>query len=48
MTSFKNRIIRAAMLDANLYEEVEADKGAMVQAIGGCCSFQYRSGIGKH
>ena len=26
MTSFKNRIIRAAMLDVNLYEEVEADK----------------------
>jgi RsiW-degrading membrane proteinase PrsW (M82 family) len=33
MTSFTNRIIRAAKLDANLYEEVEADKQAMPQAI---------------
>ena len=33
MTSFKDRIIRAAKLDANLYEEVEADKGAMNQAM---------------
>jgi len=32
MTSFKDRIIRAAKLDPKLYEEVEADKGAMVQA----------------
>ena len=32
MTSFKDRIIRAAKLDTKLYEEVEADKGAMVQA----------------
>lgn len=33
MDSFKNRIIRAAKLDVNLYEEVEADKGAMGQAM---------------
>jgi hypothetical protein len=32
MTSFKDRIFRAAKLDPKLYEEVEADKGAMVQA----------------
>jgi hypothetical protein len=32
MASFQNRIIRAAKLDAHLYEEVEADKGAMGQA----------------
>jgi len=32
MTGFKDRIIRAAKLDVNLYEEVEADKGAMSQA----------------
>jgi len=32
MTSFKDRIIRAAKLDPKMYEEVEADKGAMVQA----------------
>jgi len=33
MNSLKNRIIRAAKIDANLYEEVEADKGAMGQAM---------------
>ena len=33
MASFQNRIIRAAKLDAHLYEEVEADKGAMGQAM---------------
>ena len=33
MTSFKDRIIRAAKLDVNLYEEVEADKGALSQAM---------------
>ena len=27
--SFQNRIIRAVRLDSNLYEEVEADKGAI-------------------
>ena len=29
MSSFPNRMIRAAKLDVNLYEEVEADKQAM-------------------
>ena len=29
MSSFQNRMIRAAKLDARLYEEVEADKGAL-------------------
>jgi hypothetical protein len=33
MTNFKDRIIRAAKLDVNLYEEIEADKGAMGQAM---------------
>jgi len=33
MVSLKDRIIRAAKLDVNLYEEVEADKGAFGQAI---------------
>jgi hypothetical protein len=33
MASFKGRIIRAARLDANLHEEVEADKGALRQAM---------------
>ena len=33
MGRFMNRIIRAAKLDANLYEEVEADKTALGQAL---------------
>jgi hypothetical protein len=33
MSSFKDRIIRAAKLDADLYEEVEADKYAFHQAL---------------
>jgi hypothetical protein len=33
MSGFKDRIIRAAKLDVKLYEEVEADKGAMAQAM---------------
>ncbi|NGZ95731.1 MAG: hypothetical protein CV089_06310 [Nitrospira sp. WS110] len=31
---FIDRMIRAAKLDARLYEEVEADKGAYGQAMG--------------
>ena len=34
MSSFLNRILRAAKLEVNLYEEVEADRGAMGQAMG--------------
>ena len=34
MSDFKDRIIRAAKLDVNLYEEVEADKSALKQAMG--------------
>lgn len=33
MASFINRIVRAAKLDVSLYEEVEADRGAMGQAM---------------
>ena len=33
MNSFKERIIRAARLDPQLYEEVEADRSAMNQAM---------------
>ena len=33
MNSFQNRIIRASMLDSNLYEEVEADKSTQGQAM---------------
>jgi hypothetical protein len=32
MSSFKDRIIKSALLDPNIYEEVEADKEAMGQA----------------
>ena len=31
--SFKDRIIRAAKLDVNLYREVEAHKGGLSQAM---------------
>jgi len=34
MASLTDRMIRAAKLDVSLYEEVEADKGAMGQAMG--------------
>lgn len=34
MSNFLNRMFRAAKLEVNLYEEVEADRGAMGQAIG--------------
>ena len=47
MTSFKNRIIRAAMLDVNLYEEVEADKGAMRQAMGVVVLSSIAAGLGR-
>ena len=31
MSTFKDRMIRAAKLDVHLYEEVEADTGAMAR-----------------
>ena len=34
MQNYIDRIVRAAKLDINLYEEVGADKGAMGQAMG--------------
>ena len=46
MNSFKNRIIRAAKLDVNLYEEVEADKGAMGQAMGIVVLSSIAAGVG--
>ena len=46
MTSFTNRMIRAAKLDVNLYEEVEADKGAMGQAMGVVILSSIAAGIG--
>jgi len=41
-----NRIIRAAKLDADLYEEVEADKGALGQAAGVVVLSSIAAGIG--
>jgi hypothetical protein len=46
MSSFKGRIIRAAKLDVHLYEEVEADTGAMGQAIGVVVLSSIAAGIG--
>lgn len=46
MTSFKDRIIRAAMLDIHLYEEVKADTGAMGQAMGVVVLSSVAAGIG--
>ncbi len=47
MSSFKDRIIRAAKLDVNLYEEVEADKSAMGQAMGVVVLSSLAAGIGS-
>ena len=47
MADFKNRIIRAAKLDANLYEEVEADTGAMGQAMGVVVLSSIAGGVGS-
>jgi hypothetical protein len=47
MASFQDRIIRAAKLDVELYEEVEADKGAMGQAMGVVVLSGVAAGIGS-
>lgn len=47
MTDFKNRIIRAAKLDVRLYEEVEADKGALGQAMGVVVLSSIAAGLGS-
>ena len=46
MASFQDRIIRAAKLDVHLYEEVEADKGAMGQAMAVVILSSIAGGIG--
>jgi hypothetical protein len=46
--SFNNRIIRATMLDSSLYEEVEADKGALGQAITIVILSSIAAGIGLY
>ncbi len=47
MSKLIDRIIRASKLDANLYEEVEADKGAMGPAIGVVVLSSIAAGIGS-
>ncbi|HHO76452.1 MAG TPA: hypothetical protein ENN05_08490 [Deltaproteobacteria bacterium] len=47
MTSFKDRIIAAARLDVNLYEEVEADREAMGQAVLVVVLSSIAAGIGS-
>ena len=46
MTVFWDRIIRAAKLDVQLYEEVEADTGAMAQAMGVVVLSSMAAGMG--
>ncbi len=46
MASFVNRMIRAAKLDTDLYEEVEADRGAMGQALGVVVLSSIAAGLG--
>jgi len=47
MQVYLDRIVRAAKLDVNLYEEVEADKGAMSQAMGVVVLSSIAAGIGS-
>lgn len=46
MNSYVNRMVRAAKLDAGLYEEVEADTTAMGQAMGVVLISSVAAGIG--
>ena len=47
MASMVDRMIRAAKLDAQLYEEVEADKGALGQAMGVVVLASIANGVGS-
>jgi len=47
MASLMDRMIRAAKLDVHLYEEVEADTGAMGQAMGVVVLSSIAAGIGS-
>ena len=47
MTNFPDRMLRAAKLDVNLYEEVEADTGSMRQAMGVVVLSSVAAGIGS-
>ncbi len=47
MENFIDRMIRAAKLDVSLYEEVEADKSALRQAMGVVVLASLAAGIGQ-
>jgi hypothetical protein len=47
MADIKDRMIRAAKLDVHLYEEVEADKGALRQAMAVVLLSSLAAGIGS-
>ena len=47
MASLVDRMVRAAKLDVSLYEEVEADKGSMGQAITVVVLSSIAGGIGS-
>lgn len=47
MTGFSDRIVRAAKLDVHLYEEVEADKGALGQAMSVVVLSSIAAGVGS-
>jgi hypothetical protein len=47
MAVFFERMLRAAKLDVNLYEEVEADKSSMTQAMGVVILASVAAGIGS-
>ena len=46
MSAFTDRIIRAAKLDVSLYEEVEAEKGALRQAMAVVVLSSVAAGVG--
>lgn len=47
MSRLMDRIVRASKLDVHLYEEVEADRGAMGQAMGVVVLSSVAAGIGS-
>jgi hypothetical protein len=46
MSSFKDRLFGAAKLDVKIYEEIEADRGALNQAIGVVILSSIAAGVG--
>jgi len=47
MQSYIDRIVRAAKLDVNLHEEVEAHQGALGQAMGVVVLLSIAAGLGS-